>query len=197
MFIACALVLDNTGLATFALLCAVLHECGHLIMLRLLKAPVEKVSFRLFGIKIALKNGTSLSYGQEIAIALSGSAANFITCVPALILYQNKVFPWQSGAIFAFSLILGCFNLLPIGSLDGGRALEAALCCKLSCHTAERVVNVVSAVFIVPLTAAGVYVIIQTGYNISLIAAVVYLAVALIIKNGFIGTARAKNSSGR
>jgi stage IV sporulation protein FB len=197
VFIACVLALDHTGLAAFALLCAVIHECGHIIMLRILKAPVEKISFRLFGIGIVLKKGMALSYGQEIAVALAGGTANFITCIPAYILFHNKLFPGQSGAIFAFSLLLGIFNLLPIGSLDGGRALEAALCRKMSCGLAGKIVNIVSAIFIVPLTAAGVYVIIQTGYNISLIVAVIYLAAALVIKNGFIASTHAKNTSGR
>jgi stage IV sporulation protein FB len=197
VFIACMLVLDNTGLAPLALLCVLIHECGHITVLHVLHVPIEKVSLRLFGINITLRNGSVLSYRQEAALSLAGSAANFITCAPASLLYCLGIFPLQTGAVFVFSLMLGCFNLLPVASLDGGRALESALCRKMSCGKAEKTVSVISTVLIMPLAAAGVYIVILTGYNISLIAAAVYLAAALVIKSGFIAPLQAKKNGGR
>lgn len=186
VFIAVVLVLDSTGLAALAMLCALLHECGHIFVLWVNHIPVEKLSFRLFGIDMVLKSGYVLSYSQEEILALAGCAVNFITCVPAFLLYNYNVFPRQTGAVFIFSFMLGCFNLLPVGSLDGGRALEAALCRKMSCDRADKICITISAVFIVPVAAAGIYILKLSGYNISLIAAAVYLAVMLLIKSGII-----------
>lgn len=185
VFIACILVLDRTGLASYALLCIFIHESGHFLTLKIMKIPVEEVSFKLFGINITLRGDASLSYRQEIALALAGSTANFITCILTYTLYSAEIFKWQAGVVFAFSLLLGGFNLLPIGSLDGGRALEALLCRKTNCCAAEKIVNVLSVVFIVPLVIAGVYMIYKTGYNFSLLMASIYLAISLVFKGGF------------
>lgn len=178
-------MLDRTGLAGFALLCIFVHETGHFLALKIMRIPVEEVSFKLFGINITLKGNAALSYRQEIALALAGSTANLLTCVPAYGLYAAGIFKWQTGVITAFSILLGGFNLLPIGSLDGGRALEAFLCCKVSFGAAEKTVNVLSVIFIVPLVIAGVYMICKTGYNFSLLIASVYLALSLVFKGGF------------
>lgn len=185
-FIACILVLDNTGLAALALLCALIHECGHIAVLCFFRVPVEEVSFKLFGINIVLKNGTVLSYKQETILALAGSAANLFACVLTHLLYAAGIFPGKTEMFAVFNLVLGCFNLLPIGSLDGGQAVESALCRKISYDKAEKIVNITSAVFIIPLVFAGVYVIRMTGYNISLIVAAIYLASTLILNSGII-----------
>lgn len=185
VFIACVLVLDRTGLASFALLCIFIHEAGHFLALKIMKIPVDEVSFKLFGINITLRGEASLNYRQEIALALAGSTANLITCIPAYALYAAGIFKLQTGVIFAFSFLLGGFNLLPIGSLDGGRALEALLCRKTNCCAAEKILNAISVVFIIPLVMAGVYMIYKTGYNFSLLIASIYLAISLVFKGGF------------
>ena len=62
----------------------------------------------------------SLSYGREILSALAGPLANFVLA--------NVFCRLPGGAIFSgLNLVLACFNLLPIGRLDGGRILNCAL----------------------------------------------------------------------
>lgn len=197
VFIACILVLDSTGLVTLALLCALVHECGHIAVLYFFHVPIDELSFKLFGINIVLKNGIILSYKHETILSLAGSAANFITGGLAYLFYLADIFPVGSRMFAIFSVILGCFNLLPIGSLDGGQALESALCRKISYDKAEKIVSITSAIFIVPLVLAGVYVVKKTGYNISLIVVSVYLAATLILNSGIIVRSRAKKASNR
>lgn len=191
------MVLDNTGLVTLALLCALIHECGHIAVLIFFHIPVDEISFKLFGINIVLKNGTVLSYKQETILSLAGSAANLLSAAVAYLLYAAGIFPWETKMFAIFSLILGCFNLLPIGALDGGQALESVLCRKISYEKAEKVVSVTSAIFIIQLVFAGVYVVKATGYNISLIAAAIYLAATLILNSGIIVRYRAKKAANR
>lgn len=184
VFVACALVLDRSGLAGLGLLCVLTHECGHILALKLLKVQADKIEFRLFGININLKNGVLLSYKQEILLALSGCAANFLMCIPVYIFYYLEIAKDFFATLFIFNLVLGCFNLLPIVSLDGGRALEAYLCMKIGCPKAENTMNILSVVFIIPVAGAGFYILMQTGYNISLIAVSIYLFSALVVKSG-------------
>jgi stage IV sporulation protein FB len=182
VIIACIVVLDSTGLAVLALLCAVLHEAGHFVAIRLCRAPVEEVSFKVFGVGIKLAHDTKISYRQEFYIALAGCTSNMIFAIIALLFYKAGVWANRMQALYFMNLCLCAFNLLPIGPLDGGRALEAALCARLHYTAAHHIVSAVSAVFVVPLTFLGVYLLAQTGYNFSLLLAAAYLAASLVLK---------------
>ena len=182
VIMACILVLDQTGLAGLALFCAAFHETGHFVALRIFKVPIEEISFKTFGVSIKLSKNSRLSYRQEIVTALAGCASNLLFCLFAYIVFKHGVFVFQMQALAFMNLCLCVFNLLPIGPLDGGRALEAALCAKMQPNTARLAVSVVSVIFIVPLTFFGVYILTVSGYNFSLLLAAVYLAVCLVIK---------------
>ena len=98
------------------LLAAAVHEAGHLLMLRLLGVGMESLRVSVFGAEIR-PEGTYISYGGELAALLAGPAANLL-CGMALAL-SGSCWLVPAGA----HLTLGCFNLLPIRPLDGGRAL--------------------------------------------------------------------------
>ena len=62
----------------------------------------------------------------------------------------------EGGALFAgLNLALGCFNLLPVGRLDGGRALHCLLSMSIG-PAAEEAEAVLDRVFIAFLLALGV-----------------------------------------
>lgn len=182
MFVACLIVLDNSGLMVFALLCVGVHELGHLVMLRLCRAKLVSVEFRLFGIRIRMRDSTRLSYGQELMVALAGSGANLLFGALAAGLYALGFFPKQMGVTALFSLLIGGFNLLPIAALDGGTALESLLCAHLRPDKAARVVDILSFCLIVPLGVAGLLLVLKTRFNFSLVFVTVYLAALLLMK---------------
>ena len=110
--------LDTQGIIPLALLACVFHELGHLCAICLLGGRVRRVSITAVGAEIELEG--SLSYGREILSALAGPLANFVLA--------NVFCRLPGGAIFSgLNLVLACFNLLPIGRLDGGRILNCAL----------------------------------------------------------------------
>jgi stage IV sporulation protein FB len=182
VFVACLLVLDHTGLAIFALFCAAFHEMGHIVTISALKVPVNEISFRLFGINIKLKNNIMLSYRQEILIALSGCLANLVLCLAALLAVKLDFYGFYANIVFLFSLIIAGFNIIPITVLDGGRALEAYLSSLMQYQSAEKIINIISFIFIIPLGVVGFFLLLRTGYNFSLIAAALYLAASLFLK---------------
>ena len=73
-----------------------------------------------------------LGYWQEGVAALAGPGVNL-----ALALLFCAL---PGGAVFSgLNLVLACFNMLPVGRLDGGRALGCALALLAGPDRAERI----------------------------------------------------------
>lgn len=113
------------------LLAALCHELGHLAALRLAGARVERVRLNAFGAEIRADT-RRLSYPREIACTLAGPAVNLAL---ALLLARTTGHFTAAGS----SLLLGCFNLLPVPALDGGRALHLLVSWLWEPITADRV----------------------------------------------------------
>jgi stage IV sporulation protein FB len=156
---------DRQGIFPLAMLACLLHEMGHLAVLHWLKKDVKQIRLTAIGAEIALDD--PLSYGQEAAAALAGPGANLLTAV---------VFcRFQWGEVFAgLNLVLGCFNLLPIGQLDGGRVLRCALSVLLEPELSDRVGQGVDAVLTLILLFLGTW-LAFFGENISLLLVSVWL----------------------
>ena len=138
--------LDRQGVVPLALLACALHELGHWAALRALGARVRRV--RLTAVGAEMEVDRTLSYGGELLAALAGPGANL-----ALALAFS---PLTGGGLFAgLNLALGCFNLLPVGRLDGGRALHCLLSMSIG-PAAEEAEAVLDRVLIAFLLALGV-----------------------------------------
>lgn len=110
--------LDGQGLVPLALLACGLHELGHWFVLSLLGAEVRAV--RLTAVGAEMEAARALSYGGEMLATLAGPGVNL-----ALALVFCRL---PGGQAFAgLNLVLACFNLLPVGRLDGGRTLRCLL----------------------------------------------------------------------
>lgn len=77
---------------------------------------------------------------------------------------------------------MAVMNLLPVEPLDGGQALFCLLAPHMEEPRARRVVLLVSVLTILPLAAAGFYVLLHSGYNFTLLAVSVYLVLLLLLK---------------
>ena len=176
--VAFLLFADSTGAAAAGLLAAAVHEGGHLAVMCVFGAPPAAMRFNPFGVD--LKRGENrLSFGREALVALAGPAANLLLA-GGLWLLHNPAFSMMLTA----NLILAGFNLLPVEPLDGGQALYAALCMRVSGEAAAKGVQVLSFFVVVPLAALGLLLLFQSRYNFTLLAVSAYLAALLALKRG-------------
>lgn len=110
--------LDRDFLLPMALAACGAHELGHLAAIRLFGGDVRRVRFTVVGAELELDR--ALGYWQEGISALAGPGVNLLL---ALICCGSG--RWM--AFTGLNLALALFNLLPVGRLDGGRALSCTL----------------------------------------------------------------------
>jgi membrane-associated protease RseP (regulator of RpoE activity) len=97
------------------------HEMGHIIAARVSGVRVGGLHMDILGARLELTG--ILSYGQEFIVAAGGP---FFSLVSAALLYPTATGRESIGLFCGVSMILGAVNLLPVGTLDGGRMLR---CC--------------------------------------------------------------------
>jgi Zn-dependent protease len=129
--------LDTTGYALMSIVVCLVHELGHLLAMR---GKPYSIMFRGGGIRI-------VSDCNSFFVLIAGSLTNIVLF---FILYS--VFP-----VFAvMNLVIGLFNLLPIGCLDGKLLLEKIMPVK-----ALRVIEAVTIIAVI-----AVIVIVQVNFTI-------------------------------
>lgn len=174
--------LNSFSYACLFILAACLHESGHLALLKIFKIKKPELNLGLLGANIRADT-SSLSYRQETAIYLGGALFNFITCAVCLIAMR---FLTDMRLIFFFfaNLFYACLNLLPIKTLDGGRAVE---CCLLHLSDdpwrAESICRRVSFVFSTALVAASLVFLMRCKSNLTLVLLLVWIVFSAYSQN--------------
>ncbi len=136
----CVLYYLSPGAVFWAFLAgAFLHELGHLAALTAFGITITQIRLGALG---AVMRTEPMSHPVEAVCALAGPTVNLF-CFWALRSYLP-------GAALV-SLLLGCYNLLPVYPLDGGRALRAILSLFLSLHIAEILGQIIAV-----LTLGGI-----------------------------------------
>lgn len=159
---------DRQGIVPLAMAACLLHELGHYLAIRWLGFRIKSIRFTAIGAEMELPKG--LGYWREGLAALAGPGVNLLL---AAFLCQ-----WGHGTLFAgINLVLGCFNLLPIGRLDGGRALYCTLALLLGADWAERLCKGLDITFTGAVLATGVL-FTGLGGNLTLLLVALWLAAA-------------------
>lgn len=172
--------LDRSNFICINLLCAALHECGHIAaMLALGERPAE-ICFTPFGLRIERREMNSMNFKNEAMIALAGPAMNFFLAAGGVIM--QRAFSLNLFAFTAVNVVLGTLNLAVCEPLDGYRAARYFLMQKTSEEKTDKILKISSLVFLFPLAAAGFYVLIKSGYNFSLLLVAVYLCAFLFMR---------------
>ena len=114
---------ENTVLGIASILCALIHEAGHMLYIFAVKGNPNRIRGVASGFRI--KAGKGLSYNQEILMYLAGPMSNILLFVllslPCLIAGR----PITAFAII--SLVTGLSNLLPIKGYDGYGIIRAVI----------------------------------------------------------------------
>ncbi len=130
------------------LLAAAFHEVGHGAAARLTGQRLAGIRLTALGAELTLEEAGHTSFLQDLLLSLSGPAANLLL---AALLAALGRFPLALGA----SLLLGCFNLLPVYPLDGGCALFALLSWLTTLEWADRLVRLFSRSFALGVVLFG------------------------------------------
>ncbi len=158
-------LLLNHDRSLIAGLCAVIiHEAGHLIFIGLCGCQLEKLCITPIGLTISRSGITS--HLQDLFINLSGPLFN---------LAAAGLFYWlaPSAANLKLSvtanLYFGLLNLLPILSLDGGKALKSLMMIKWMSALTERICQIISAFFLFLLWLLSAALLLMTDGSPSLL----------------------------
>lgn len=120
---AAAFLFMDSRMALASAFAMLLHECAHLVVLRMCGARACVIELTPFGGMMDAQMFDLLPPWKRAAAAASG------VCVSAMAAGACLVFPQESQmwkAFFRANLSLALVNMLPVWPLDGARALEAA-----------------------------------------------------------------------
>ncbi len=165
--------LDQQMVVPLALLACFCHELGHYIVIRALRHNITQVRLSVVGAEMVLDH--SMGYWQEITAALAGPATNFLL---AAITAQYS----RSSLFVGLNLLLGMFNLLPVGELDGARALRCAISLLGGAEMAEIVSRRLNMVIAIVLLWGGTF-LLGAGGNATLLIVAVWTIVSLFRRN--------------
>ena len=174
------LLLDRTQASLAALLCALLHEGGHLLAMSLCGISVTDLTVLPYGLEMRPSRHPH-SFSEDLWIQSAGCAVNllsiplFLGAAYALDAVIPAVFTHFLRLCAASSLPLGVLNMLPILSLDGGAVLEALLSMRLSLARTDAIMRAISFVALLLLWVLAVYVFLFSAYNYSLFAMCLWL----------------------
>lgn len=173
--------LRESHVLMIGLLSAVFHEMGHVIAITQSHHKISEVRVGFFCIDMVDSKRNLITYKDDIFILLAGSMMNLCVGVMSLIAYLiAKIYYLK---LFFYTNLLLCFaNLLPISTLDGGQILYIILNKKLSLEKSEFICEIVSFVFLLPLSALGFLVLLKSRYNFSLLYVCYILVSVLLIK---------------
>ncbi len=163
------------------LVSSMLHEIGHLFFMYVFRQRVESVTFGAFGVRIQRHSDCRISYKKEVIIAFGGIMINFLVAIFAYLYY----YLWDSDfalKLTGVNIIIALFNTIPVDILDMGRVIRYTLLCFAEENYCDRILKIISAVFVNVLAVLCICYSIFIGVNISLIAVTLYLYVITLIK---------------
>lgn len=154
--------LDSGGMVPQVLAACALHELGHYVAIRLLGGRVSRLRITCVGAEMALSARSPLGPARELTAALAGPAVDLLCAGLCAGLGER----WYCFA--GIHLALGLFNLLPVGPLDGGRALGCLFALAGHGDWAEPAVGVLSVGLCMGLTMGALLLWWSGAYNLTL-----------------------------
>lgn len=167
--------LDTGDTMLWVLLGCALHELGHCWAVRAFGGRVVLLRLSGAGAELRLSSARPLSAWGMLWAALAGPGVNLVVAWLSALLARRT-----GGRLYFFAGInlgLACFNLLPAGWLDGGRALESILALLGRKETGQRLTRICGVGVGGALLAAGMALLWQSGgRNFTLLVAGLWMA---------------------
>ncbi len=173
---------ENNNFMICALLPAAFHEFGHIFAMFLKKYKPHEINVRLFSVDIIDNSRIYRDYNSDIFILFLGPLTNIFLGTIFFILYRVLNVSWFVSFSYG-NLFLAFFNLLPIEPLDGGQILFNLLIRRIKLQKAEKLISLISVVFLFPVAILGFYVLLTSKYNFSLLFLSCYLMCILLLKS--------------
>ena len=166
--------------ALIILACIIIHELGHIILIKLAGFRILNIEIAPCGVNIII-NGIA-PYRTDILIAVGGPAFNIVAASITLIVIQGAGNSTALMFVFLTNIIYAALNLFPVTSLDGGRILACVLKIYMPESSARTVFAVISGIFLVLLSLCALFILMLTGYNFSLVLLCSYLFYTIYFK---------------
>lgn len=176
MSVAALLLAENGGYAFAVLLCALLHEGGHITALYLCGGRIQGLSFLPCGMEIRM---SPLSYRREIPVALAGPTANLLF---SALFYLISPY----GAFFLLcadcGIVLAIFNLFPLCGFDGAQVLKNLSFLYLPYEKALKLQKISEPISFVLLAAVCGMTCAFSGFNLSLCVILSYFFLCAFLR---------------
>lgn len=181
LFIVIFAVTHQIEIYVWMMLFAFIHELGHMVAGILLKLKPKSLKLMPFGISITFEtyDYKKLIEKKKIILALAGPLTNFLIAIFFAILHIDINL---KETIIYSNILIGIFNLVPIYPLDGGRILKGVIRSKFSEMKSDEIVNRISNLIIVLLTAISSIAILYFK-NLAILFVLVYLWIIVIKEN--------------
>ncbi len=179
--LAVVFILDTTSITAISIISAICHEMGHILAMRILNTKTDNIKLSLFDININDKDKFKRTLPSELFVIMAGIIVNIIICVSSYAVYKStdiKEFLILSTA----NGVLAIFNMLPVDSLDGGNAIFLILIKFTSAKTAQKTLEIISFIVLLPLAVIGFIILLESKYNFTLLFTSVYLMSIIILK---------------
>ena len=171
------------------MICAIIHEFGHLLIGILLGMKPEKLEIIPVGIRVTFKinikdinskiKQTNKLEIKKIFVAIAGPVVNLILIYIAAISKTNIIS--KINFIYA-NLLLVIINLIPIYPLDGGRILKGIISIFKGKKKAEQTTNITSIIIGIIISALGIWILINNK-NIAILFFLLYIWIIIIQEN--------------
>ena len=181
LFIIIFVLTHQIEIYAWVMLFAFIHEVGHMLAGLLLKLKPKTLSLMPFGISITFETYgyKKLIETKKIIIALAGPLTNFLIAVLVALLHIDTNL---KHTIIYSNILIGVFNLIPLYPLDGGRILKGIIRSRFSKIKSEEIINRISNLVIILLTAISSIAIIYFK-NLAILFILAYLWIIVIKEN--------------
>ena len=168
LFFICSIYAVEPEMAVPCFLAAAFHECGHLLMAKLLGIELKELRLDLFGAQLSVST-PSIPYTYEFLLCAAGPLFSLLLSLLHHFAYASSFVSELSSA----SLFLGLLNLIPVRGFDGGRMLHAFVSLVANPFVADLLERFITGMFLIFLWGISVYLMLLSGGGLTLFVFVV------------------------